>query len=135
MFPFNTKILIIDDMLTMRQVIRGSLHELGYTNLSEADDGSTAWPLINKAQEDGAPFQLVISDWNMPGLNGIDLLKKVRGVDALKALPFVFITAENQKERVVEAVQAGVNSYITKPFSAQTLQQKMDTLHDSLGRK
>jgi two-component system chemotaxis response regulator CheY len=133
-FPSNTRILIIDDMATMRQVIRASLHELGYTDMAEADDGSTAWPLITKAQEAGTPFQLIISDWNMPNLSGIDLLKKVRGVDALKQLPFIFVTAENGKEHVVQALQAGVSSYITKPFTAQTMQQKLDAVHANLAK-
>lgn len=125
MFPANTKILIIDDMLTMRKIVRKCLIELGFQDVTEADDGATGWPLLEKAAAEGAPFQLVISDWNMPKLQGIDLLKQVRANPQLKKTPFILLTAESEKTQVVQALQAGVSNYIVKPFTPQVLSEKL----------
>jgi two-component system chemotaxis response regulator CheY len=131
MFPAETKILVVDDMMTMRKLVRKCLSDLGLKNAVEADDGETAWPLIQKAVTDGAPFQLIISDWNMPKMKGIDLLRKVRGDDGLKATPFILLTAEAEAVQVKEALTAGVSSYIVKPFTPQAFSEKLTAVHAS----
>lgn len=122
----NMKILVIDDMSTMRKIIKKMLNEVGFTNLTEADDGATAWPMLVKAHEEGEPYEFVVSDWNMPQMSGLDLLKKVRASEEFKKLPFLMITAEAEQGNVVIAVKAGVSNFIVKPFSAATLKQKID---------
>jgi two-component system chemotaxis response regulator CheY len=126
MFPPNTKVLVVDDMLTMRKLVSRCLKDLGFTDITEADDGETAWPLLEAgASGRTPPFQLVVSDWNMPKLTGIALLKKVRSHEAMKSLPFLFVTAEAEKHQILEAVQAGVSNYITKPFTPATMKDKL----------
>lgn len=124
----NMKILVIDDMSTMRKIIKKMLNEVGFTNLTEADDGATAWPMLEKAKEEGEPFEFVVSDWNMPQMSGLDLLKKVRASEDFKHLPFLMITAEAEQGNVVIAVKAGVSNFIVKPFSATTLKEKIDKI-------
>jgi two-component system, chemotaxis family, chemotaxis protein CheY len=116
----NTKFLVVDDYLSMRRMVKSVLNDLGYTNVVEADDGSTALPLLR----DGA-FDFLITDWNMPGMPGLDLLKAVRADERLAKLPVLMVTAEAKREQIVEAVQAGVNGYIIKPFSAEVLKEKL----------
>jgi len=116
----NMKILVVDDFSTMRRIIKNILRQLGFTNIIEADDGSTAWETLNKEKID-----FVISDWNMPNMKGIDLLRKVRQSEDLGNMPFLMVTAEAQQENLIEAVQAKVSNYIVKPFTAETLGQKM----------
>lgn len=125
MFPNTTKVLIIDDMLAMRKIIRKCLVELGLHDITEADDGATAWPLLEKAVDVENPFQLVISDWNMPKIQGIELLKKVRASEGLRLTPFILLTAESERTQVVQALQAGVTNYIMKPFTPQILAEKL----------
>jgi two-component system chemotaxis response regulator CheY len=124
----NMKILVIDDMSTMRKIIKKMLNEVGFTNLTEADDGATAWPMMQKAHEDGEPYEFIVSDWNMPIMSGLDLLKKVRASEEFKQLPFLMITAESEQGNVVIAVKAGVSNFIVKPFSAATLKDKIDKI-------
>ena len=124
----DTKILVVDDMSTMRKIIKNMLTQIGFTNISEADDGATAWPLIEGAVKDGKPFEFIVSDWNMPKMTGIDLLKNVRGTPGLEKLPFLMITAESEQGNVVIAVKAGVSNFIIKPFSAQVLKEKIDKI-------
>ena len=119
------KILVIDDMATMRKIIKNMLNQLGFTNITQADDGATALPLIEEAVKTGEPFEFIVSDWNMPQLNGLDLLKKIRATENLKATPFLMITAEAEQGNVVVAVKAGVSNFIVKPFSAQVLKEKI----------
>lgn len=111
----------------MRKLVMGALTGLGLTQLQEADDGATAWPLIEEAAKSGAPFGLIISDWNMPQLQGIELLKKVRAhADAkVKATPFILVTAEAEQKNIVEAVKAGVSNYIVKPFTPAAFGEKI----------
>jgi two-component system chemotaxis response regulator CheY len=123
----NMKILIVDDFSTMRRIIKGLLHELGYNNVQEADDGNTALPML-KAEA----YDFLITDWNMPGMPGIDLLKAVRGDAKLKALPVLMVTAEAKREQIIEAAQAGINGYIVKPFTANTLKEKIDKVFERL---
>ena len=123
----NIKILIVDDFSTMRRIIKNLLRDLGFTNTEEADDGTTALPMLQ-----GGSFELLVTDWNMPGMQGIDLLKHVRADENLASLPVLMVTAEQKKEQIVEAAQAGVNGYIVKPFTAQTLKEKLEKIFERL---
>lgn len=116
----NMRILVVDDAQTMRRIIVNLLRQLGFTNMTEADDGTTAWEKLTTEHID-----LIISDWNMPKMTGIELLKRVRESEAYKTAPFIMVTAEGKRENVIAAVQAGVSNYIVKPFNAATLKEKM----------
>ena len=117
------KILVVDDFSTMRRIVMGLLKELGYENVTEADDGNTALPLLK-----GGNFDFLITDWNMPGMPGLDLLKAVRGDAKLAKLPVLMLTAEAKREQIIEAAQAGVSGYVIKPFTAATLKEKIDKI-------
>ncbi len=117
------KILIVDDFSTMRRIIKNLLRDLGFQNTAEADDGLTALPILQSGN-----FDLLITDWNMPGMQGIDLLKHVRADQKLASLPVLMVTAEQKREQIVEAAQAGVNGYVVKPFTAQTLKEKLEKI-------
>lgn len=117
------KILIVDDFSTMRRIIKNLLRDLGFNNTAEADDGKTALPMLKTGE-----FQFLVTDWNMPGMQGIDLLKAVRAEDRLKTLPVLMVTAEQKREQIVAAAEAGVNGYIVKPFTAATLKEKIDKI-------
>jgi two-component system chemotaxis response regulator CheY len=119
----NMKILTVDDFSTMRRIIRNMLRQLGYTNIVEAEDGAEAWSLLQREKVD-----FVISDWNMPKMNGLDLLKAIRADEHLKPIPVLLVTAEALKDNVVAAVKAGVNNYVVKPFTAETLKEKIDAI-------
>jgi two-component system chemotaxis response regulator CheY len=123
----NMKILIVDDFSTMRRIVKNLLRDLGFNNTSEADDGLTALPMLKNGD-----FDFVVTDWNMPGMQGIDLLKNIRADDSLKHLPVLMITAEAKREQIIEAAQAGVNGYIVKPFTAATLKEKLDKIFERL---
>ncbi|AZZ35594.1 hypothetical protein CIK05_01865 [Bdellovibrio sp. qaytius] len=122
MFSTSTKILIIDDMKTMRKIVAKALKDLGFENITESEDGLKGWEAISAPNAD---YGLVISDWNMPNGSGIDLLKKVRTDSRFAKLPFMLVTAESEKAQVLEALTVGVSAYVIKPFSMQTLQIKM----------
>jgi two-component system, chemotaxis family, chemotaxis protein CheY len=124
-FGPDMKILVIDDMSTMRIIVKNMLKKLGFTNMEQANDGDTAWPMIVEALETDAPFELIVSDWNMPIMTGIDLLRKVRAHEKLKTLPFLMVTAESEQSSVVEAVQAGVSNFVIKPFDEAILKDKI----------
>ncbi len=117
------KILVVDDFSTMRRIIKNLLRDLGLTNTQEADDGQTALPMLQNGD-----FDFVVTDWNMPGMQGIDLLKHIRADDKLKHLPVLMVTAEAKREQIIAAAQAGVNGYIVKPFTAGTLKEKLDKI-------
>ena len=119
------KILIVDDFSTMRRIIKNLMRDLGFTNTSEADDGLTALPML----QSGA-FDFLVTDWNMPGMSGIDLLRQVRQDERLKSLPVLMVTAEAKREQVIEAAQAGVNGYVVKPFTAQALKEKIEKIFE-----
>ncbi len=119
----ESKILIVDDMSTMRRIVKNLLKQLGYSNFTEADDGATALPILQ-----GETFDFVVSDWNMPQMTGLELLKSIRADDKLKNIPVLMVTAEAEKEKIVDAVKAGVNNYIVKPFTADTLKEKLDKI-------
>ena len=117
------RVLVVDDFSTMRRIIKNILRQLGFTNIVEADDGTTGWDVLNKDKID-----FIISDWNMPQMTGIDFLRKVRASDEFSDLPFLMVTAEAQQENIIEAVQAKVSNYIVKPFTPETLKQKIDKI-------
>lgn len=123
----NMKILIVDDFSTMRRIIKNLLRDLGFNNTQEADDGSTALPMLK-----GGSFDFLVTDWNMPNMPGIDLLKAVRADPALNKLPVLMVTAESKREQIIEAAQAGVNGYIVKPFTAETLREKIDKIFERI---
>ncbi|KMT65506.1 chemotaxis response regulator CheY [Catenovulum maritimum] len=124
----NMKVLVVDDFSTMRRIIKNLLRDLGFTNVSEADDGATALPMLQAGD-----FEFVVTDWNMPGMQGIDLLRAIRADDRLKHIPVLMVTAEAKKEQIIAAAQAGVNGYIVKPFTAATLKEKLDKVFERLG--
>ncbi|MDX5300271.1 MAG: chemotaxis response regulator CheY [Gammaproteobacteria bacterium] len=123
----NMKILIVDDFSTMRRIIKNLLRDLGFTNTDEADDGNTALPMLKTGK-----YEFLITDWNMPGMTGIDLLRAVRADDALKGLPVLMVTAEAKRDQIVAAAQAGVNGYVVKPFTAAVLKEKIDKIFERI---
>lgn len=125
MFPPETRVLFVDDMQSIRDLIRDQLRTLGYKNIFEATNGEEALEILKQRQAIDAPIQLVISDWSMPKMLGIDLLKHVRSQPEWKDLPFVLLTSEAQREQVSEAVLAGVSQYIVKPFAPKSFQEKL----------
>lgn len=124
----NLKFLVVDDFSTMRRIVRNLLKELGYTNVDEAEDGIAALQKLR-----GGNFQFVVTDWNMPNMTGIELLKAIRADDSLKHLPVMMITAEAKKENIIEAAQSGASGYIVKPFTAATLEEKMGKIFEKFG--
>ena len=124
----SMKILVVDDFSTMRRIIKNLLRDLGFSNIEEADDGTTALPMLQ-----GGDFDFVVTDWNMPGMQGIDLLRTIRADADLKDIPVLMVTAEAKREQIIEAAQAGVNGYIVKPFTAATLKEKLEKVFERLG--
>ncbi len=120
-------ILVVDDFSTMRRIVKNLLIEIGFKNIVEADDGNTALPIL---EHGGIDF--LVTDWNMPGMAGIDLLKAVRANPKLSSLPVLMVTAEAKREQIMEAAQAGVNGYVVKPFTAITLKEKVDKVFERL---
>src|SRR5580698_5531963 len=121
------KFLVVDDFSTMRRMVKSVLNELGYSNVTEADDGSTALPLLRDGN-----FDFLITDWNMPGMPGLELLKAVRADPKLAKMPVLMLTAEAKRDQIVEAAQAGVNGYIIKPFTADTLKKKLTKILEAI---
>jgi two-component system chemotaxis response regulator CheY len=117
----NMKVLIVDDFATMRRILRNILKQIGFTDIAEADDGDTALKELKKEK-----YDLILCDWNMPEMPGIDLLKALKADEQLKNIPFVMVTAEAQKDNIIEAVKTGVSSYIVKPFTAETVNEKLN---------
>lgn len=122
------KILVVDDFATMRRIIRNLLRDLGFNNSEEADDGVTALPMVKTGR-----YDFLITDWNMPLMEGIDLVRSIRANPELHDLPILMVTAEARREQIVAAAEAGVNGYIVKPFTAQTLEQKIAKIFERLG--
>jgi two-component system chemotaxis response regulator CheY len=119
----NMKVLVVDDFSTMRRIVKNILRQLGFSNIIEADDGTTAMEVLQREKVD-----LIISDWNMPEMTGIELLRQVRSSEELKDMPFLMVTAEAQQENIIEAVKAKVSNYIVKPFTADTLHEKIEKI-------
>ena len=131
-FPAGTRILVVDDMATMRRVVKRSLQGMGYSDITEAQDGKQAWELIGQASSTNRAFQLVISDWNMPHLSGIELLKKVRSIPVTRGTPFVLLTAESELKQIMLGAEAGVSAYVLKPFTAEALAAKLREVYQKL---
>jgi len=127
----DMKILVVDDFPTMRRIVKTLLRQLGYTNIIEAEDGELAYKLL-KATPD---VEFIVSDWNMPNMTGLELLKTVRADDNIKHLPFLMVTAEAEKENIIEAVKSGVSNYVVKPFTAATLKEKMAKVFQTIAAK
>jgi two-component system, chemotaxis family, chemotaxis protein CheY len=124
----NLRFLVVDDFSTMRRIVKNLLNDLGYANVAEADDGQSALPMLKSGG-----FDFLVTDWNMPGMPGLDLLKAVRADPALAKMPVLMLTAEAKREQIVEAAQAGVNGYVIKPFTAITLKEKIDKILGQAG--
>jgi two-component system, chemotaxis family, chemotaxis protein CheY len=125
----NTKFLVVDDFSTMRRIVRNLLKELGYSNVDEAEDGSMALAKLRSEQ-----FDFVISDWNMPVMDGLTMLQSIRADAALAKLPVLMVTAEAKKENIIAAAQAGANGYVVKPFTAATLDEKLSKIFEKLDK-
>lgn len=125
----NTKFLVVDDFSTMRRIVRNLLKELGYTNVEEAEDGADG---LNKLKQGG--FEFVVSDWNMPNMDGLQMLQAIRADVNLKSLPVLMVTAEAKKENIIAAAQAGASGYVVKPFTAATLDEKLSKIFEKLGQ-
>lgn len=123
----NMKILIVDDFSTMRRIIKNLLRDLGFTNTVEADDGTTALPILQTGTID-----FLVTDWNMPGMTGIELLRAVRADDRLKTIPVLMVTAEAKRDQIIAAAQAGVNGYVVKPFTAVALKEKIEKIFERI---
>jgi len=125
----NMKFLVVDDFSTMRRIVRNLLKELGFTNVDEAEDGVVALQKLH-----GGNFEFVVSDWNMPNMTGIELLRNIRADAQLKSLPVLMVTAEAKKENIIEAAQAGASGYVVKPFTAATLEEKLNKIFEKMGK-
>ncbi len=124
----NIRILIVDDFSTMRRIVKNLLSDLGFNNTVEAEDGHSALAVLRQDA-----VELVVTDWNMPGMTGIDLLRAIRADGKFRTLPVLMVTAEAKREQIIEAAQNGVNGYIIKPFTAQTLEEKLGKIFERLG--
>lgn len=129
MHDHKMKILIVDDFPTMRRIIKNLFKQLGFDNVEEAEDGVQAYSKLKSGS-----FGFVCCDWNMPNMDGFELLKKIRSDAELKDMPFIMVTAEAEKQKVIEAIKAGVNNYIVKPFTAEILKEKMDKIFEKIGK-
>jgi two-component system chemotaxis response regulator CheY len=129
MFDFKTGVLVVDDMPIVRKIMTKVLREIGFTNIVDAVDGAKAWEVVAASTP---PLGLILSDWNMPNSTGLDLLKRVRADARLGKTPFVLVTAEAEKGQILEAIQAGVNDYLVKPFTTDSVRAKLEQVHAKL---
>ncbi len=127
MIDLKAKVLVVDDFSTMRRIVKNLLRQIGFESIEEAEDGAQAFSKLQ-----GGGFGFVVSDWNMPNMDGLELVKAVRGNIELKDTPILMVTAEAEKEKVIAAIQAGVNNYIVKPFTAEVLKEKMEKIYERL---
>lgn len=125
MFPPDTRILIVDDMPTIRDLVKGQLKAIGFKTIVEAADGEQAMQLVISNAAAGTPIQLVVSDWNMPKMTGLEFLKQIRASTEWANLPFVLLTSESERDQVTEAILAGVSQYVVKPFAAKVFEEKL----------
>ena len=123
----DMKILVVDDFSTMRRIIKNLLRDLGFSNADEADDGNSALPMLQTGK-----YDFLVTDWNMPGMTGIELLQHVRADENLKTLPVLLVTAEAKRDQIVAAAQAGVNGYVVKPFTAAVLKEKIEKIFERI---
>lgn len=129
MFDSSINILVVDDMMSMRKIVIKSLREMGFSNFVEASDGLWAWEKLEEVKKGAVKIDFIVSDWNMPRLNGLDLLKKIRADVDLYDIPFLMVTAEAEKQAVLEAIREGVDNYIVKPFDTDTMKEKIEFIH------
>lgn len=127
MSDFKMKILVVDDFSTMRRIVKNLLRQLGFENIDEAEDGAQAYTKLQNGD-----YGFVVSDWNMPNMDGLELLKRVRSNPELKDIPVLMVTAEAEKDKVITAIQAGVNNYVVKPFTGKILKEKMDKIFEKI---
>lgn len=127
----DMKILVVDDFPTMRRIVKTLLRQLGYTNIIEAEDGEAAYKVLKSTPD----IEFIVSDWNMPNMTGLEFLKTVRADEKFKHLPFLMVTAEAEKENIIEAVKSGVSNYVVKPFTSATLKEKMAKVFQNLAAK
>lgn len=132
MFPSHTRILIVDDLPSLREILKAHLRRLGFRHITEAADGREAYQMMVSAKTSGDPYEVVISDWNMPNMDGLELLKVVRAVPDWKNLPFLLLTTESEKAKVLEAVVATVSNYMVKPVDEEMLKEKLKKVWDKL---
>ena len=128
MFPKTIRILVVDDMAAMRMRISNQIKGFGFTHIDQAENGQQAWEKIESSLKEGNPFKLVVSDWNMPELSGVELLEKLRNTYKYKNLPFLMVTAEGEKEQVIRAIKSGVSDYVVKPVSKEDLEKKLENV-------
>jgi two-component system chemotaxis response regulator CheY len=126
MLPNSAKVLVVDDMAVMRKYVRQCLAGQGLDNIVESDDGDTAWQLVLDSLSQGKPFDLVITDWNMPRMQGIDFLRLMRLDERTAKLPVLMLTAEGSQHQIIEAIQAGVSAYLVKPFTPENLSSRLE---------
>ena len=134
MFPPATKILVVDDMPTIRDLVKSQLRALGFKNIIEAPDGQAALELVVACAVTPAPVDLIISDWNMPKMTGLEFLKQIRASDQFSKLPFVLLTSESERDQVTEAIMAGASQYIVKPFAAKAFEEKLKGVWAKVGK-
>ncbi len=127
---YKIKVLVVDDFSTMRRIVKNILRQLGFEDIEEAEDGAQAYAKLKSGG-----FGFLVSDWNMPNMDGLELLKKVRSDSELKDLPVLMVTAEAEKHKVIEAIKAGVNNYIVKPFTAEVMKEKIDKIFEKLEKR
>ena len=129
MFDLKSRILIVDDMMTMRKIVGKACKEIGFSDLTEAVDGVDAWQKVTEANPG---FSFIVSDWNMPNASGLDLLKRVRSDSRFGKIPFLLVTAESEQSQIVEAIKAGVSNYLVKPFTSESLREKLESIHQKM---
>lgn len=129
MFDLKTRILVVDDMMTMRKLVAKACKEIGFTDITEAADGALAWTAVTEANP---AFGLIISDWNMPKCTGLDLLKRVRADSRFGKTPLILVTAEAEQHQILEAAKAGVSQYLMKPFTSDSLREKIELVHSKM---
>jgi two-component system chemotaxis response regulator CheY len=134
MFPLKSKILVVDDSNSVRMLIVKCLRNLGYTEIVEATDGTTAWQVLEISVATQSPVQLILTDWNMPHMRGLELLERCRQHEQLRKVPVIMITSESQMPHIVAALKSGVSGYIVKPFSEDTLRSKLETIWSRFSR-
>lgn len=129
MFDPGIRILVVDDMAMMRRAVTKFCKDFGFSNFAEAADGAEAWQLISTAKP---AFDLIISDWNMPNTTGLDLLKRLRADSRFAKTPMILVTAEKEKDQILEAIKSGVSGYVVKPFTPDTLREKLEAVHSKM---
>ncbi len=135
MYPFDTKFLVVDDMMAIRDLVKTHLKAMGFKRIVEAENGEQAYRLLEEESKTQSPIEFIISDWNMPKMTGLDFLKKVRSSQIYGNMPFILLTSESEREQVTEAVLAGVSQYVVKPFSPKMIEDKIRSVWEKSIKK